>query len=41
MREAEFMENFTQAMTGEWEKAGICSEDDLLAFCREVRAGCN
>jgi len=31
------MENFTQAMAGEWEKAGISSEDDLLALCREVR----
>jgi AbrB family looped-hinge helix DNA binding protein len=31
------MENFTQAMAGEWEKGGISSEDDLLALCREVR----
>lgn len=31
------MENFTQAMEGEWEKAGIKSEDDLLELCREVR----
>jgi len=31
------MENFTQAMAGEWEKAGIGSEDDLLTLCREVR----
>jgi AbrB family looped-hinge helix DNA binding protein len=31
------MEKFTQAMAGEWEKAGIYSEDDLLALCREVR----
>jgi AbrB family looped-hinge helix DNA binding protein len=31
------MENFTQAMEGEWEKAGIKSEDDILELCREVR----
>ncbi|MDR1559840.1 MAG: AbrB/MazE/SpoVT family DNA-binding domain-containing protein [Clostridiales bacterium] len=31
------MENFTQAMDGEWEKAGIKSEDDILELCREVR----
>jgi AbrB family looped-hinge helix DNA binding protein len=31
------MENFTQAMEGEWEKAGIKSEEDILELCREVR----
>jgi AbrB family looped-hinge helix DNA binding protein len=31
------MENFTQAMKGEWEKAGINSEEDILELCREVR----
>jgi AbrB family looped-hinge helix DNA binding protein len=31
------MENFAQAMEGEWEKAGIKSEDDILELCREVR----
>jgi AbrB family looped-hinge helix DNA binding protein len=31
------MENFTRAMEGEWEKAGITSEDDILELCREVR----
>lgn len=31
------MENFTQAMAGEWEKAGIKNEDDVLELCREVR----
>jgi AbrB family looped-hinge helix DNA binding protein len=31
------MENFTKAMEGEWEKAGIKSEDDILELCREVR----
>jgi AbrB family looped-hinge helix DNA binding protein len=32
------MENFTQAMDGEWEKAGIKSENDILELCHEVRA---
>jgi AbrB family looped-hinge helix DNA binding protein len=31
------MENFSQAMAGEWGKAGIESEDDILELCREVR----
>ncbi|MDR1014966.1 MAG: AbrB/MazE/SpoVT family DNA-binding domain-containing protein [Coriobacteriales bacterium] len=31
------MDNFTQAMEGEWEKAGIQGEDDILELCREVR----
>jgi AbrB family looped-hinge helix DNA binding protein len=31
------MDNFTQAMEGEWEKAGIRGEDDILELCREVR----
>jgi hypothetical protein len=31
------MENFTQAMEGEWEKADIRSEEDILELCHEVR----
>jgi hypothetical protein len=31
------MENFTHVMEGEWEKAGLMSEDDILELCREVR----
>jgi AbrB family looped-hinge helix DNA binding protein len=31
------MDNFTQAMEEEWEKAGIRGEDDILELCREVR----
>jgi AbrB family looped-hinge helix DNA binding protein len=31
------MENFTKAMEGEWGKAGIKGEDDILELCREVR----
>ena len=30
-------EEFQQAMLGEAEKAGITSEDDVVAICREVR----
>ena len=32
------MEKFQSEMTGEWEKAGINSEEDLEALCREIRA---
>ena len=32
------MEEFQKAMAGEWEKAGINSEDDLNELLREVRA---
>ncbi len=31
------METLQKEMTGEWEKAGIRSEEDLLELCREVR----
>ena len=32
------MEELQQAMAGEWEKAGINSEEDVVALCRETRA---
>ncbi|MCL2054301.1 MAG: AbrB/MazE/SpoVT family DNA-binding domain-containing protein [Oscillospiraceae bacterium] len=32
------MEKFQSEMNGEWEKAGINSEEDLAALCREIRA---
>jgi len=32
------METLQNAMEGEWEKAGITSDEDILALCREVRA---
>ena len=31
------MERFSKAMEGEWEKAGIYSEEDLLAWAKEAR----
>jgi len=31
------METLQKEMQGEWEKAGIHSEDDILELCREVR----
>ncbi|MDR1668530.1 MAG: AbrB/MazE/SpoVT family DNA-binding domain-containing protein [Oscillospiraceae bacterium] len=31
------METLQKEMAGEWEKAGIRSEEDLLELCREVR----
>jgi len=38
-------EEFQQTMAGEAERAGIASEDDVAALCREVRddlaEGCN
>ncbi|MDR0812851.1 MAG: AbrB/MazE/SpoVT family DNA-binding domain-containing protein [Oscillospiraceae bacterium] len=32
------METFQKEMEGEWEKAGITSEEDIIELCREVRA---
>ena len=31
------MEKLQEEMAGEWEKAGVYSEDDILEFCREMR----
>ena len=31
------IERFSKAMEGEWEKAGIHSEDDVLLFAKEAR----
>jgi len=31
------MEKFSKAMEGEWEKAGIYSEEDLIAWVKEAR----
>jgi len=31
------IERFSKAMEGEWEKAGIHTEEDLLAFVKEAR----
>jgi len=31
------MDMFSKAMEGEWEKAGIHSEEDLLAWAKEAR----
>jgi len=31
------METLQKEMAGEWEKAGIHSEDDIMELCREVR----
>jgi len=31
------MESLTAAMEGEWEKAGIRGEDDIVDLCREMR----
>ena len=32
------MEQLQEAMAGEWEKAGINSEEDIISLCRETRA---
>ena len=32
------MRTMQKEMAGEWEKAGINSEDDIMELCREVRA---
>ena len=32
------MEAFQKEMEGEWEKAGINSENDIINLCREIRA---
>jgi len=32
------MRTLQKELAGEWEKAGINSEDDILALCRETRA---
>ena len=32
------LEELQKAMDGEWEKAGIHSEEDVVQLCREVRA---
>ena len=32
------METLQKEMEGEWEKAGIHSEEDIIELCREVRA---
>ena len=32
------METLQKEMSGEWEKAGIHSEDDIAALMREIRA---
>ena len=32
------METLQKEMAGEWEKAGIHSEEDIIELCREVRA---
>ena len=32
------MEELQRSMAGEWEKAGINSEEDVVELCREVRA---
>jgi len=32
------MRMMQKEMAGEWEKAGIYSEDDIIELCREVRA---
>ena len=32
------METFQKEMEGEWEKAGIHNEDDIINLCREIRA---
>ena len=32
------MRTLQKELTGEWEKAGINSENDIAALCREVRA---
>jgi len=32
------MRTLQKEMAGEWEKAGINSEDDIIELCREVRA---
>ena len=32
------MRTLQKEMVGEWEKAGIHSEDDIIELCREVRA---
>jgi AbrB family looped-hinge helix DNA binding protein len=31
------MDTFAKTMEGEWEKADIKSEDDILNMCREIR----
>jgi AbrB family looped-hinge helix DNA binding protein len=32
------MRTLQKEMAGEWEKAGIHNEDDIITLCREVRA---
>jgi len=32
------MEQLQESMAGEWEKAGITSEEDIISLCRETRA---
>ena len=32
------MRTLQKEMAGEWEKAGISNEDDIIELCREVRA---
>ena len=32
------MEKLQKEMEGEWEKAGIHSDEDIVALCREIRA---
>ena len=32
------METLQKEMAGEWEKAGIHGEEDIIELCREVRA---
>lgn len=32
------METLQKEMEGEWEKAGLKTEEDIIALCREIRA---